>query len=382
MNDKMKFPFWDPDWMSGEQGWLQNQNQFMDAWSSFQKFAPNSPSAISPMYEAMNCWWKSAEPSLSSQNRDFYDKMMQQGQTFYSMGEQFSKLVEGMQDTKKQSSEWQRFLDNHFESMRAALEGANVDILGGLSKEHLEIAGMTTLLNKLLSMPGVGPDRQKQAQIQKGIKLLNDYQQVFNEYNIKMNKVGIEALQVMRVRIMDMAEQEKEINSLREIYDLWVDCNENAYAELVYTDEYSELYGRLTNALLAVKQHNGKALDQVLEKFNIPTRQAMNTVLKRLQETKRIQSKTMAKVETLEKEIQVLRKLVGNKKESSSTTNQKTTDASRSKKKVRKEPSRTTGNKKVLKKISKKKASNKKVSKKKPSSMKKTSSKNTNVIDL
>ena len=167
-----------------------------------------------------------------------------------------------------------------------------------------------------------------------------------------MNKVGVDALEGMRLRILEMSQQGKEMNSLREIYDLWVDCNEKAYAELVYTDEYSELYGRLTNALLAVKQHQGKVMDKLLAKLNIPTRQGMNTVLKRVQEMKRVQSKSTAKITALENELQALREMVkGEKKSSSPAMPRATSPRKKAKKKVTNKVAKRT-KKKTTKKSS------------------------------
>ncbi len=367
MKDKIKFPFWNTDWMNSigmnsQPDWFQNQKQYMEAWNSFQQFMPDSSSAIHPMYEAMSSWWKSASPSLSGQNQDFYNKMMQQGQAFYFMGEQFNKILEGMNDVSKQSEDWQKVLNDNFESMKSMLEGGNAGIQGaftsvpfmmsGFDKEQFKIAEMTSSFDKLLSVPGFGPDREAQAQMQNGIKLISEYQQVSGEYQAQLSKVGIDALEAMRLRILEMAEQGEEINSLREIYDLWVECNEKAYAELVYTDEYSDLYGRLTNALLAVKQHQGKVMDKILAKLNMPTRQGMNTVLKRVQEMKRGQSKSNAKITALENELQALRQLIEGEKKSSSPAKPRLTNT------------RKKAKKKVTKKISKKTA--KKTSSDKP----------------
>jgi len=355
MNDKMQFPFWNMDWMNNDwmnsqPDWFQNQNQYMDAWSSFQQFMPNSSSGISPMAEAMNSWWKSASPSLSGQNHDFYSKMMQQGQAFYFMGEQFSKILEGMSEVSKQSEDWQKVLNDNIESMKSMFEGGSTGMQGaftnspfmmsGFDGEQFKIAEMTSSIDKLLSVPGVGPDREAQAQMQKGIKLLSEYQQVSGEYQTEMSRVGVEALEAMRLRILEMAEQGEEINSLCEIYDLWIDCNEQAYAELVYTDEYSDLYGRLTNALLAVKQHQGKVMDKLLAKLNIPTRQGMNTVLKRVQEMKRGQSKSAAKITALESELRDLRQMIeGNKKSSAPAKSRSTSTRKKAKKKTTKKTS-------------------------------------------
>jgi class III poly(R)-hydroxyalkanoic acid synthase PhaE subunit len=219
-------------------------------------------------------------------------------------------------------------------------------MMSGFDDKQFKIADMTSAIDKLLSVPGLGPDREAQAQMQKGIKLLGEYQQASSEYQTVMNKVGVEALEAMRLRILEMSEQGKELNSLRDIYDLWVDCNEKAYAELVYTDEYSELYGRLTNALLAVKQHQGKVMDKLLAKLNMPTRQGMNTVLKRVQEMKRGQSKSAAKIAALENELQALRQMIEGKKKSSSTAAPRSsTKRKKAKKKVAKKISKKTANK-------------------------------------
>ena len=366
MNNKMQFPFWNTDWM-------QNQKQYMDAWSSFQQFMPNLSSDINPMYAAMNNWWNDASPSLSGQNHDFYNKMMQQAKSFYLMGDQFNKLLEGMKDQDSQTKDWQKILNDNFEAMKSIFNETNASIQdsfaaspfmrsgahSGAHDEYFKMAGMTSFIDKLLSVPGLGPDREAQAEMQKAIKQINEYQQLACEFQTQISKAGVEALEAMRSRILEMAEQGDEINSLHEIYDLWVDCNEKAYAELVYTDEYSELYGRLTNAQLAVKQHQGKVVDKLLAKLNIPTRQGMNTVLQRVQEMKRTQSNSAAKITALEKELQALRLLVeGEKKHSSSTTKRsvagrkKANENMAGKEPVRKDTGKTL--KKVSQRISKK----------------------------
>jgi len=371
MNDKMKFPFWNTDWMNSvgmnsQPDWFQNQKQYMDAWNSFQQFMPDSSSAIHPMYEAMSSWWKSAAPSLSGQNQDFYNKMMQQGQAFYFMGEQFSKLLEGMGEIKEHSDEWQKVLNEHFESMKSILEQSQAMqsafptlpfLQADFHKDYLKVIEILSAADKYSSIPGVGSNRESLEQIQEGVRLMGEYQQVSHEFNILMNKVGVEALEVMRLMIIEMDERGEEINSLKELYNLWVDCNEKAYAEYVYTDEYSELYGRLSNALMAVKQHYGKVIDQMLSRLNLPTNKGVNTMLKRQQELKRAQMKSAEKLKALESEVIKLREMlveqdkpaaVGRKKQST----------------VIKKTSQDKKSRKTAKKTSRKKANRKATSKK------------------
>ena len=369
MNDKMQFPFWDTDWMNSggmnsQPDWLQNQRQYMDAWSSFQNFMPNSSSGINPMYEAMNSWWNNASPSLSGQNHDFYNKMMQQGKSFYFMGEQFNKLLKEMNDVNSKSDDWQKVLNEQFDAMKSAFEQSETlqdaftttpFLQVDFQKDYLKVFDILTNVEKYSPIPGLGSTRESQEQIQEGIRLMGEYHEVSHEFNTVMSKVGVEAMEVMRLMIIEMAERGEEINSLREIYDLWVDCNEKAYADYVTTDEYSELYGRLSNALMAVKQHYGKLMDKVLSKLNLPTRRGRDTILKRLQGMKRDQSKSVVKIAALEDELQALRQMIeGKKKTSSPAAPGATTKSKKAKKKAKKKVS-----KKKSKKTAKKTSSDK-----------------------
>lgn len=382
MKDKTNFPFWNIDWMNSQKDWFQNQKQYMDAWNSFQQFMPDSSSAINPMYEAMSSWWKSAAPSLSGQNQDFYDKIMQQGKAFYFMGEQFSKFLEGIEDAKKHSEGWQKVLNDHFESMKSMLEQSQdmQDAFPTLPffqtdfhKNYLKVIEILSVADKYSSIPGVGSNRESLEQIQEGVRLMGEYQQVSHEFNVLMNKVGIEALEVMRLMIIEMSERDEEINSLRQLYNLWVDCNEKAYAEYVYTDEYSEVYGRLSNALMAVKQHYGKVIDQMLSRLNLPTKKGVNTLLKRVQEMKRTQTKSDERVKALESEISRLREMFEDQDKQAPRDRKRQSTVSKNTPQVKK-------GRKTAKKTSNKKASGKKANRK--VSSKKTTGEKTIVIEI
>jgi class III poly(R)-hydroxyalkanoic acid synthase PhaE subunit len=357
MNDKMQFPFWNTDWMNSggmntQPDWFQNQRQYMDAWSSFQNFLPDSSSGINPMYEAMNSWWNNASPSLSGQNYDFYNKMMQQGKSFYFMGEQFNKILNQMKDVNSKSNDWQKVLNEQFDAMKSAFAQSETlqdtfntapFLQAGFQKDYLKVFDILTNVEKYSPIPGIGSTRESQEQIQEGIRLMGEYQEVSHDFNMVMSKVGVEAMEVMRLMIIEMAERGEKINSLREMYDLWVECNEKAYADYVTTDEYSELYGRLSNALMAVKQHYGKLMDKVLAKLNLPTRRGRDTILKRLQEMKRNQSKSVVKIVALEEELQALRQMIEGKKVTSSPAS--TAKSKKAKKKASKKISKKTAKK-------------------------------------
>jgi hypothetical protein len=86
---------------------------------------------------------------------------------------------------------------------------------------------------------------------------------------------------------MDRAQAGQEITSLREVYDLWVDAGEAAYSEFVLTEEYAAIYGRLVNALMALKHHSQNLVDEAVGAANLPTRRDILTLQCRQQEARR-----------------------------------------------------------------------------------------------
>ncbi len=88
-------------------------------------------------------------------------------------------------------------------------------------------------------------------------------------------------------KIIDRAEQGEEIKSLREAYDLWVDCCEEAYNDIVFTKAYQDAYGNLVNALMALKHHSQGMVDEFMGALNMPTHKGVTTLQCRQQELRR-----------------------------------------------------------------------------------------------
>lgn len=55
----------------------------------------------------------------------------------------------------------------------------------------------------------------------------------------------------MEQQLVERASGGQMIENLRELYNLWVDCNEKTYGQMLRGAAYSELSGRLFNTLLA-----------------------------------------------------------------------------------------------------------------------------------
>lgn len=69
----------------------------------------------------------------------------------------------------------------------------------------------------------------------------------------------------------------------RQIYDIWIDCGEQTYAEIVTTEAYQKIYGRFANATMACKNHSQDIRQEMLRSMNLPTKQDLNSAYERIQ---------------------------------------------------------------------------------------------------
>ena len=80
----------------------------------------------------------------------------------------------------------------------------------------------------------------------------------------------------------DMGKGDDELNTLKEIYDYWVNCAEEEYYENVMSDEYSRDFGEAINSQADFKVKFTALVDRFLEMLNIPNRREINGIIEQL----------------------------------------------------------------------------------------------------
>jgi BMFP domain-containing protein YqiC len=85
------------------------------------------------------------------------------------------------------------------------------------------------------------------------------------------------------------------------------------YAEFALSEEYTKMYGDVVNALTSYKKQLHKYVDDQLEQMNLPNRQEIDSVHKRVHEMRRENIQ-------LRKDIEALKAAVGLKEKPKSAT--------------------------------------------------------------
>ncbi len=173
--------------------------------------------------------------------------LLNQARTYLAFGEQLQPFSERFHETLNPEGDWGETVRLHFDQLKTALTKA-ADDPGG----HPELARLwnvtldtwqqvaATLVPATLAPPA---DPQSIA--------WQTYQQIQGQYLNLLRQAAKDALDLLEQRLGERATTGATVESLRELYNLWVECNEDTYGRMLRSPAYGELNGRLLNALLS-----------------------------------------------------------------------------------------------------------------------------------
>ncbi len=291
--------------------WLQLQQKYWEQWADIgRKAVGDGFTGSNPWENAMDHWWQAVSPAAPDMSRGFVEKMMEQGKMFFRMAETFTsdlptagddgwqgfnqildemqKAFTGEQDQEgeaihKMMAFWELPYDN-WQRVMSSISPVPGDLLRNMPHPQIK-----DNLNRILSAPGLGYTREEQTQYQELMRHGVDYQRAQQEYMGFFSHIGIKSTDRMRKTVTELYKDGKTIDSARNLYDTWVGCCEEVYAEEVRTTEYARIHGRLVNAQMALKKRMTVMVDETLGTMNMPTRRELRTLQDRLQETRREQ---------------------------------------------------------------------------------------------
>jgi class III poly(R)-hydroxyalkanoic acid synthase PhaE subunit len=325
-------PFWNEDWM-------KTQQAYWESWTEMSRKAMGlEKPAKSPLESAMDHWWQGVAPASSDIAGDFMNKMMDQTKSFFRLAENYYQNAEGSQTwldaANRTIADLQQLFSQSMEKLFSGAENAGDDALHKMmafwempmDNWQRMVSTLSLLPGDLLrnmphnegierffSAPGLGYMREEEGQYKKLMLGVMEYQRALAEYMGFFSNLGVLSTNRLREKVQELVEEDKQIDSARGLYDLWVSSSEEVYGEQVITREYAKIHGRLVNALMALKQKLSHVVDESLGGLNMPTRRELRTLQDRLQESRREHKALKAEVETLKEQLMELRNLVPGK---------------------------------------------------------------------
>ncbi|WP_353570116.1 class III poly(R)-hydroxyalkanoic acid synthase subunit PhaE [Candidatus Albibeggiatoa sp. nov. BB20] len=299
--------------------WLKLQQQYWDTYLNMThqamqdtaKAAKSHEPNSSPWVNTLDIYWKTLSPLVQPEAKDVLEKFITQGQQFFHFATTFLKVFhQAPQDDDPEL--WQQYFDELKQSLAdftneqhqglsfwelpidrwqrtvSSLSSLPEDFFQNLKPNNLA-QDMQENMQRWLSTPGINSNhtREWQAQLQESTRLWMTYQKAHQEYHNILSRVGTRTVDLMQEKAVKLQESSKKVENLRQLYNLWIDCGEIAYAEIVNTDEYAEINAHLVNTLMAWKKHERCMIDEVLGSMNMPTRKELDSLHLRLQQLRR-----------------------------------------------------------------------------------------------
>ena len=155
--------------------------------------------------------------------------------------------------------------------------------MGGAPKSPAAPAGDSPF-GRWLDLAPIGYFREHHAQAQELARAFGEYQRIASQMNSAIAKVHAEALEILAKRTEALAQAGTKVTDSRALYNLWIECGEQAFSHQARGELFGLLQGELVNAGVRVRVAQQTIAENFLKSLDLPTRAELNSVHKRLKD--------------------------------------------------------------------------------------------------
>lgn len=307
--------------------WIQMQRQYWDAWSelakrSAERESPAPAEAASPWVSSLDFWSKVMKPAMPDDSRPWLERVLEMNKGYVQMGESLWKSLAAGAEARSSITQWWEAVSRSLKDMQQQAVAATSDgtqdpwkgfatfwglpldtwrrvssacsLFPGDMEKALRDLGVPregepfpAILSGWLSTPTLGYTREWQEEFQRLGQRVLAYQQAMQDYSGVLCGVVGRAAELLRDKALERVQKGEPFDSLRECYNLWVDCGEEAYAEVCASEAFTRAQAAMTNALMAMKRQEQTMVDEWLSALNMPTRRELDTSHRRVHHLQR-----------------------------------------------------------------------------------------------
>jgi polyhydroxyalkanoate synthase subunit PhaE len=292
MSDAKTPPDWSKDWQA-------LQKQYWNAWTDATKSATAAPDMSTPWHEGMEQW---SRLFGSGKQSDAAERVMSSAKGYIAMMQSMLSAAGTNPGDAGTAHAWTEALrggfnmpgldpkmfDNPMAKALRDISGQGVKSFEQLSSgampwlQQMKSEGMSWL-----QAPAFGYAREHQEHYQKMAVAFAEYQEATKHYNAMILKSSQRGFEILEDKLAERSEPGRQLDSVRALYDLWVDSAEEAYAQIALTDEFRKVYGDVVNAQMRVRSQMQQEVERIGVDLGMPTRTELNSVHKRMHELRR-----------------------------------------------------------------------------------------------
>ncbi len=294
MSDTKSTTDWSRDWQAMQQ-------QYWNAWSdATRQAAGQTQQPNMPWHEGLEQW--SRMFGDSGKQSETTDRLMSSAKNYLALMQSMLGAASGKNTGAAPMRAWTDALRNGFNLPgidASLLNNPMAAMLKGISGHGAQ--GFESLSENLmpflaqakqegmswLNVPAFGYAREHQEHYQKMLVAFGEYQEALKNYNALILKSSQRSFGIFEDKLAERSEPGRQIDSMRALYDLWVDSAEEAYAEIALSEEFRKVYGDVVNAQTRVRAQIQQEVERIGTDLGMPTRTELNSVHKRLHDLRR-----------------------------------------------------------------------------------------------
>ena len=293
MSDKKTPEDWTKDWQA-------MQRQYWNAWSDATRNASEVPTAGTPWHEGVEQW--SQMFGGSGKQSESTERVLGSAKAYVAMMQSLLSVANGKNADGQAAQAWMDAMRNGFNmpggdalmqnnplaSMLSNISGPGAHGFDQLSAAFAPMLDQARTENlSWLRMPTFGYSREQDEKKQQALLAFADYQRAMRQYNALILKSSQLSFEIFEGKLAERAEPGRQIESMRALYDLWVDAAEDAYAKVASSEEFRKAYGELVDAQMRVRAALQQQVERVSTDLGVPTRTELNSVHRRLHDLRR-----------------------------------------------------------------------------------------------
>jgi|GEM_PF-1652595 len=269
-----------------------------DVW---QRMLP-SGSLDSPAFDSYRALFEGRKPEAQS---GMPQRLMDQGKAFFGFVENMAKSLAGNTNASPQDftnglNSWLGNLNSQFAGNPFGAQGAGAGAFSGAfgganfgngaAAQFLKpmMQPFAINLDALKDQPTFGYSREKQEQSNALMADMGGYMRAMQAYQALIMQSQFDGVKRFQTSLNDS--EASPIDSLRGLYDAYIDSAEEAFAETALKPEFRQVYGDLVNAQMRVKRHMMTLAENQSRDLGMPTRSEVITLAKTVHELKRSRS--------------------------------------------------------------------------------------------
>ncbi len=171
-------------------------------------------------------------------------------------------------------------------SLDPAASGSTATLAGGIPWLTAWSRDMGAGRLSMADVPALGLTRERQEALQRLQRLFTEYFERHGALAMLWNEVIGDALKRLAETMAARFQKNELPQTARQLYDLWVECAEAAYATMAHSPRYAKAQAQLGNTLAKIRIEQRALVESVSRELDLPTRSELNTVHRRLKELK------------------------------------------------------------------------------------------------